>query len=346
MRRSIPAGSIPLLACALSALAPSCADTRIAPSYPGTLVLVADDASNSLAEVEPNGGHVRYRYAVPAPVAAIATARNGQYAAVISTSGAAVVCDLGRQGRDAEWSLAGHGRPTGLVFADRRSTLAASFADSGAILLVGRESGRVEGRIATECGSVVALQLAKRGDSIWALCDGPPALVRVDPDGARVVERRALDGSPSSFVVGDDEASAWIVIGSTGGAYAWNAAAGRVELGAGPAVLGADLHAQTVVASLSTRGELVVLRADGEAANVHIPVAEPDGSRAWPVRVDPDGRWAFVAIAAEGRVVVVDLGTHAVRGAFDIGGAPGTIAWTLMRAPSEFESDSDSGGGR
>ncbi len=347
MRATIPARTSLTLVCTAGALAwtAACADTRIAPSYPGTLVLIADDATSTLAEIEPNGGHVRERYDVAAPVAAIATARNGQYAAVISESGSVVVCDLARQGRDAAWSVAGGGRVSGLVFADRRSTLAASFADSGEVQFLGRESGRVTRRVPTGCSSVVALELALEGDSIWALCDGPASLVRFDTDKGHVSERIALDGRPLAFAAGNSAKTSWVALATGADVAAWNPTHGRVQLGAGPVALAADFSGDHVVASACTTGELVWIVDDGRVTSTRVTVgpAESGAARAWPVYVDPDGRSAFVSIPAQGHVVVVDLETHAVRGAFEVGGQPGVIAWTLMRAPSDFESDSDSG---
>lgn len=348
MRTTNPARTILARLCCATAIAwtTACAGTSIAPSYPGTLVLVADDSNSTLAEIEPNSGHVRERYDIAAPVAAIATARNGQYAAVISENGSVVVCDLGRQGRDAAWSLAGGARVSGLVFADRRTTLAASFADSGEVLFLGRESGRVTKRISTGCSSVVALKLAHEGDSIWALCDGPASLVRIDTDEGKVSQRVALDGRALAFAVGKSAETSWIALDSAAGVAAWNQKHGRVELGAGPIALAADFSGDHVVASSCSFGELVWIVDGGSVTSARVTIGPPESgaARAWPVYVDPDGRSAFVSIPAQGRVVVVDLKSHAVRGAFEVGGRPGVIAWRLMRAPSEFESNSDSGG--
>jgi DNA-binding beta-propeller fold protein YncE len=126
---------------------------------------------------------------------------------------------------------------------------------------------------------------------------------------------------------------------------AWSSAHGRVALGKGPIALAGSFEAKKVVASSCARGALALIATDGTGVATWLTVGTPDPSaaRAWPVYVDPDGRNAFVSVPHEGRVVVVDLGERIVRGAFPLGNTPGTIAWTFMRAPPEFESDSDSG---
>jgi len=56
-------------------LVTGCASSSaIAPSPPGTLLLVAEDATSRLAEIEPNSGHVRHRYPVAGPVVSIVLA--------------------------------------------------------------------------------------------------------------------------------------------------------------------------------------------------------------------------------------------------------------------------------
>lgn len=296
----------------------ACESSSIAPSYPGTLVLVADDASGELLEIEPNGGHVRERYAVSAPVVAIATASNGQYAATIDPQGACVVLDLARQGRDAEWRLAGPGAVTGLAFADRRSTLAVSRAGSGDVLLVGRESGRVEARVATGCASVVALARATDGDALLAGCDGPPSIVRIDVARRAVVERLDLDVAPTSIAAGAFDHGARV-------------GAGAAE----PESVASDFEGRVLVTTASASGDLAV-RADAREP-ARVALAAPDAAR-WPVVVDLDGRSAFVSIPREGRVVVVDLRALAVRGEYRVGGRPGALAWTLSRWPPETET--------
>lgn len=300
--RDISRGAIALASAGCLA---SCANTSIAPSYPGTLVLVADDATNTLLEIEPNSGHVRHRYDVEGPVVAVATARNGQYAATIDAQGDVVVCDLPRQGRDAAWRVDGGGAPTSLAFADRRSTLAAGFAGSGDVLLLGRESGRVEARIATGAGPIESLRIADGGDALLA--------TRADGSSARldVAQRRLAtsDGTSTS------DASI-----------------------TGPRARAHAVDDRVVATTSAATGELVVVEhGHGEPARIAIAPAEPAATRAWPVAIDPDGRLAFVSLPDAGRVVVVDLRARSVRGAYEIGGRPGAIAWTLMRAPSEFD---------
>jgi len=313
------------IALSLIAASPGCGGPGIAPSYPGTLVLVADDAANTLLEIEPNSGHVRHRYAVAGPVVAIATARNGQYAATIDARGDVVVCDLARQGIDATWQAAGSGRATGLVFADRRSTLAASFAGSGDVLLIGRESGRVEARIATDCASIVALSRSTDGDTLLAGCSGPDAIVRVDPAGRRVVERFELAATPTSIAAGAFENGTRAQPGRPRSA--------AFDFEVPPLALASDLAGRVLVASARSTGEVLIALEEhrGEPLRIQIAAAEP-APAPWPVVVDPDGHHAFVSIAGEGRVVVVDLRAGEVRGEFTVGGRPGAVAWTLRRA--------------
>lgn len=324
----LPHGARALIACGAALLA-ACESSSIAPSYPGTLLLVANDASGELLEVEPNGGNVRERYAVVAPVVAIATASNGQYAATIDPHGAVVVVDLARQLNDGAWRLQTSGTVTGLVFADRRSTLAASCAGSGDVLLVGRESGRIEARVGTGCASVVALARSTDGDALLAGCDGPPSIVRIDVARRAVVERVALATAPTSIAAGFvDHGTNPFLPGD------------KFDLEWPPYAVASDFEGQVVVASCRHDGQLVIVRNMGLEPD-RVAIAAPDlAPTPWAVAVDPDGKVAFVSIVGEGRVVVVDLHANRVRGEYAVGGRPGALAWTVMRAPPEFGVDS------
>ncbi len=333
------------IAVLVASLASCAADPSIAPSYPGTLVLVADDAAHTLLEIEPNGGHVRHAYAVEGPVVAIAIARNGQYAATIDADGDVVVCDLARQGIDAAWHVQRTGRASGLVFADRRSTLLAAFDGTGELAVLSRESGRQLGTIVSHAQGVQALARTPDGRRVALISGSPDGDDWIDLDEpvrrGRVGARAPLDAlAPGS------RGEVWShARGETTVLFTAGSASAGTALEVGPAPLGLAVVPEGVraVATCAATGELVLL--DGTArtvvARVNVGPAEPGAQRAWPVIVDPDSRCAFVSVPTAGRVVVVDLRTHAVRGAYEVGGRPGALAWTLMRAPPEVGLDAE-----
>jgi hypothetical protein len=331
---------LPVLSCTLLGIASSCADLRIAPSYPGTIFLVAEESPPALAEIEPNGGNLRWRYPTMGPAVAVAVSRNGQFAATIEPSGQVVVDDLGLRRQDGAFRVVGTGQPTGLVFADRRSTLLASFDGSGDLLAFGKGSGQVERTVATGCGSVRGLVLTPDCERATAICDAPASLVTIDLDSFSVRARMATAGLVTS-VTSQDEGSEhwngrWMTIAGSGDlAVHMGGETQRIPIAPPPLQVAADVNGEHVVVSCASTGELVLLEGDGRTIGARLSVGRPAGDRAWPVLVDPIGRNAFVSIPGEDRVVAVDLETRTVRGAYTTLQRPGAIAWAFQRLPPE-----------
>lgn len=337
MSRSLRRTSLASLPLAGLVLFVGCTSSgAIAPSAPGTLLLVAEDATSTLAEIEPNSGHVRHRYSVAGPVVAIAASRNGQYAATIDARGEVVVCDLARQGIDARYRVEGAGAALGIAFADRRSTLVATFAGSGEVQVFGRESGRIERLIATGSSRVRALCPGFELGEIIAACDGPARLVCIDVESGTALETIALDGTPTALARGADFEATTVALDVDGHASLWSA--GRSIAGSfeGSIALAPTRHADTLVASEPDSGSLILV---GEADSRRIRVAIPDssGHSPWRAVLDPSGRNAFVAIPHEDRVVVVDVALCSVRGEYTGLARPGAIAWTFRRTHPEVE---------
>lgn len=334
-RRSRFATAIAVLAMLVVGCASSSA---IAPSPPGTLLLVAEDATSTLAEIEPNGGHVRHRYPIAGPVVSIALARNGQYAATIDARGEVVVCDLARQGIDARYRIAGAGTATAITFTDRRSTLAAAFAESGEVRVFGRESGRTERVIATGSASVVALCPGFEVGELVAACDGPARLVRLDAESGSTLESIALEGTATSLARGADFASTTVALDVNGRGALWSARRTIADEFEGSIALASTRVRDTIVASESSSGSLY-LHDGTNSRRVHVANADPTAGNSWRTSLDPNARNAFVAIPDENRVVVVDVAAGSVRGEYAGLSRPGVIAWTFQRAPPEVGID-------
>lgn len=332
---------LPLLSCTLLGLASACADLRIAPSYPGTIFLVAEEGTPALAEIEPNGGNIRWRYQTMGPAVAIAVSRNGQFAATIEPTGQVVVDDHGLQRQDGAFRVVGNGQPTGLVFSDRRSTLLASFDGSGDVLAFSRGSGKVERTIATGCGSVRGLVLAPEGKVALALCEAPTGIVAIDLDKLTAGQPEATSGRVISVTAHDANRGRWLTLEGSGDVVFRRTPAEsdvRVAIGPPPLFVAADVRGGHLAVSCPATGELVLLDASGQAVSARVHVGSPSTDRAWPVLVDPIGKNAFVSVPGEDRVVVVDPASRAVRGAYTLGDRPGAIAWAFQRLPPEVGS--------
>ncbi|MCY2960460.1 MAG: hypothetical protein NTY35_09880, partial [Planctomycetota bacterium] len=170
-----------LRALCLALAATSCAtDTRLAPSWPGSYLLVAEEGA--LAVIEPNAGFVRDRFEAAADPRAIAVASNGQYAAVLGADGALSVVDLFERRTDSRFQLIGAGPASGLVFGDRRSTLLAAFEGSGEIQVVERDSGSPMATIQTGATQVRALVRAPSGRRVAAVSGEPDGMDWIDMD--------------------------------------------------------------------------------------------------------------------------------------------------------------------
>lgn len=330
-----------LLSGCATLLLSGCADMRIAPSYPGTILLVAEDGAPALDEIEPNGGNIRWRYPTMGPAVAIAVSRNGQFAATIEPSGQVVIDDLGLQRQDGAFRVAGAGQATGLVFADRRSTLLASFDGSGDVLAFTRGSGQVERRIATGSGSVHGLVLAPDGKVALALCDAPAGIVAIDLEKLIPGARVATEARVTSVTAHDASLGRWTTLDGLGDVVFHRTPDGgdvRVPIGPPPLQVASDVRGGHVVVSCPATGELVLLDAIGPSVVARVGIGAASAERAWRVLVDPIGKNAFVSVPGEDRVVVVDPESHTVRGAYTVGDRPGAIAWAFQRLPPESGS--------
>jgi hypothetical protein len=330
-----PALGAALLA-ALLALAPGCADTRLAPSWPGSYVLVAERGERALAEIDPNGGRVRRRFDAEGATTAVAVSRNGQYAVTLTESGRYVVRDLALERRDGAHDLARPAQPVALVFADRRSTLLVGGAGSGELAFLARGSARVERALDTGSSAVRALATAPPWTA-WAACAGPPQLVGVDLEQRELRARLPLEAVPIGLAVADAGRELWVAFEGLGELAVLDASGGgtatRVEVGPAPLAIEAADEAGLICVSVAAQGELVLLdRARREiVARVALGTPQPAAAAPWPVLADPDARHAFVALPAEDRVAVVDLATRALRGSIPTGRGPAALAWAFRR---------------
>jgi len=334
--RSLEPASVSALLAIIVLVAGCASNSAIAPSPPGTLLLVAEDATSTLAEIEPNSGHVRHRYTVAGPVVSIALARNGQYAATIDATGEVVVCDLPRQGIDARYRIEGAGTVTALAFADRRSTLVASFDDAGDVRVFGRESGRLERAISTGSSRVIALCPGFAVGEIIAACEGPARLVRLDTESGRTLESVALDGTPRSLARGSDFQTTLVALDVGGHLELWSSGRRIAAAFEGPIELAPTRVEHTIVASEPASGSLFILDAAG-SRRVRVASPDPSVTTPWRTALDPSGRYAFVAIPSSERVVVVDVASGSVRGEYTGLSRPSAIAWTFQRAPPGFD---------
>lgn len=316
----------------------SCADTRVAPSWPGSHVLVAEDGA--LAVIEPNSGRVRDRLEAPRDARAVAVSADGRYAAAFGADGDVVVVDLVERRTDARFrprpsaSRHVHGAPSGVDFADRRSTLLTSFAASGAIDVVSRDSGEPQGTITSDARGIGALTRAPDGRRY--------ALLRDAPDGADWIEidaptRRGASTSAERVDAIAPTDAAGVVWHHASGetTVRRSSAAGAeiaIEVGAPPFELAAIPDSTRAAVTAAASGELVVLDAATSSVVARVFVGAPDAARAWSLLVDPDGRHAYVAVRGEDRVAVVDLATSSVRGSIATGRAPGAMAFAFRRA--------------
>jgi hypothetical protein len=305
------------------------------------VVLVATADPGGLSVIEPNGGRLRHVFPLAGAVAALAPGRSGEYAAALDPAGEVAVFDLVREVPDAHHTIAGTGRASGVAFVDRLTRLAVAFDGAGEVVVLRRESGRIDARVPTGAAHVLALVSGHRSGEVLAALGAPEAIAWIDVDAATVTRRVDLPGRPLAVGRGSPTEGAWALVEDAGRVRLWNERTGAVADLAGRGSLTTAAPSGVAVASDPAAGGIVVA-ADG--ATFRIPVRAPAAAGTeWPVAVDPEGRNAFVAIPDEDRVVSVDLHERRVRGAYAGLGNPQAVAWSLRR---ELPGDGGDEGGR
>jgi len=320
----------------LAFVAAACgADTRIAPAWPGSYLVVGE--SGALAVIEPNGGAVHDRFEGPTDPRDVAVSGDGRFAAVLGADGALAVVDLHERRTETRFHVAGAGPASGLVYADRRSTLVVAFEGSGELALVTRGGGSPEGTIATGGRGVIDLARAPDGRRVAALTGMADGTDWIEFDAPTLRGGSDSAHTLDAIAPGSDRGEMWCHAQSES-AVRYTAGAGKaeiaLELGEPPFAIAAVPGARRAVVSSARSGELVIVDGAARAITARVAVgrADPAATRGWAVLVDPDSRQAFVAIPGEARVVVVDLATFAVRGEYATGPRPSALAWTVQRS--------------
>lgn len=324
---------IPRLAAVLAlALSAACAGPgRLARVPVGSVLLVASAGDGTLASHNPQTGSRTRSWVVAEAPTALTVTRDGRRAVVAGRDVTElVVFDLTEEVRHARIDLPG--RPRDVAMLDRRSEALVVIDD--AVLRVGLYTGSppevVLGGLAQPTGIAWSQEL-ERG---WVVDAGSSDLVVFDLDGERL-GRVSLPAEARRAVRRPAAEEIWIPCGAAGEVLVVDGrslAVERIAVPGSPVALGAA--GRIVVVADAAGGRVARLDAELRSVAAWIdlaPAAAGGDPTPGDIRVEPDGRYAFVTLVHAGRVAVVDLDSDAVVGGFDVAAAPIALAWTWLR---------------
>ena len=301
---------------------------------PSPALLVLNKAENSMAIVDPASRKVFARIPTGEGPHEVAVSNDGKLAFVANYGarepGSTIsVIDLASAKETRRVDLGALRRPHGIAFADGRVYFTAE-----ANKLIGRydpAADRIDWLLGTGQNTTHMLVLSPDQSRIFT--------ANITSDTLSVIERTSsppgwnvttvpVGKGPEGIDLSPDGKQVWTAHSRDGGLSIVDVATKKVvqtlDLNTrrsnrlkftpdGKRVLISDLEA----------GELLVLDADARKEIKRIPLGKhPEG-----ILIVPDGSRAYVAVAGEDKVAVVDLGTLQVVGTIASGSAPDGMAW-------------------
>ncbi len=350
MRRSSTLASSRFLTLGLVLFAACATPNKIAPSNPGSYLIVLEKQDGKAAVIEPNSGCVKDRYDTDAGPHEVAVSGNGQYAVVTNygdggTQGHTLtVLDLLKRHRESTIELGPLERPHGIAFLDLRSTVLVTSESSDSVLEVSVQKMRVERRIATGAKGTHMLALSPDRKRAYTANVGSGTVSVLDLEKGVLVQQIEVGQKPEGIAVGRD-GRIWVGLNDEAKVVVIDPSTLKVTDSVAdlpfPIRVKLTYDGKLAVVSCAASGEVELIDAQTLKVVARIPMEKldpapmdtPDGMTAGsPVPVGivihPDSNLAFVALNAANKVAVIDLNERRVRGYYATGNGPDGMAWS------------------
>lgn len=323
---------------------------RIAPSNPGSYLVVLEKEDGKASVIEPNSGWVKDRYETDVGPHEVAVSGNGQYAVVANygdrgTQGHTLtVLSLLQRKRESTIELGPGERPHGITFLDLRSTVLVTSESSSSVLEVSVQKMKVTRKIPTGAKGSHMLALSLDRKRAYTANVGSGTVSVLDLVKGELVQQIEVGRQPEAIAVGrdgriwvglNDEAKVVIIDPNTlavTGSVAELPFPIRVKLTYDGKLAVVSCAASGEVALIDTQTLQVVARIPMEKLDP-APTDTPDGmtpGSSVPVGIviEPESKYAFVALNAAKKVAVIDLQERRVRGYYETGNGPDGMAWS------------------
>jgi YVTN family beta-propeller protein len=337
---------------ALVSIAACEAPNRIAPSWPGSYLVVLEKQDAQAAVIEPNSGWVKDRFATDAGPHEVVVSRNGEFA-VTSNYGdggtrghTLTVIALLERRRESTIDLSPHERPHGIVFLDRRSTVLVTSETSSAVLEVSLRGLKVERTIPTGAQGSHMIALSLDHKRAYTTNVGSGTVSVLDIEKGELVKQIQVGSKPEGLDVASD-GRIWVglndearVVVIDPNSLAVTESIADLPL---PIRVKVTFDGKLAVVSCAASNEIALIDTKTLQIVARIPMmkldAGPTGARegftpgsSMPIGIviDPQSKLAFVALNAADKVAVIDLEEHRVRGHFETGHGPDGMAFVFQ----------------
>jgi DNA-binding beta-propeller fold protein YncE len=220
-------------------------------------------------------------------------------------------------------------RPHGIAFLPGDSLVAVTSEASGNVVIVDPAAGAIRKVIPTEHAGSHMLAFGITADRIYTGDIGSNTVSELDPAAGSYVRSFDVPRQPEAIGVPPDGREVWVGSNAEGKVSVVTPATGQVRTAAegfgwpyrivftpdGATVVMPDLRGEEV--------RFVERATHRELGRLPFPDGGPQG-----ITITPDGRWAFLSLSGQNRVVLIDLQSRAVVRSIDAGATPDGVAYT------------------
>ena len=338
--------AIPLATPLVLALVAACASTGdgvVVP--PGSDLLVLEQSTARMATRNPTTGTLR----------GVLETGAGPHEVCVSDDGSrAVVADYGTDEPGATLSVywlpedrrehviqLGATRPHGLAFLDRRGTVAVACEGEDKVLVVDVAAGKVLRRFDAGGERPHMLAVPPDGGSILVACVDSDEVVRLDAKSGAVLARARTGDQPEGLALTPDGGELWVanrggddLVVLDAGTLAERA---RLAVGDRPVRVEITSDGRMTLVSNAAGGDVSLVSVPQRRELRRIPLAE--GSMPVGIEIEPQGRYAWIALTKLDKIAIVDLVGERVVGRIEGGAEPDGMAWVRRRQPFQFLPD-------
>jgi len=310
-----------------------CALLAAAPAGAATL-LVLNKSDSTLSLIDPATGRSTATIPVGTGPHEVEVTPDGS-TAVVSNYGAQTpgnslsVVDLAARREKQRVDLGALQRPHGLAIPDAKSAYFTSEVARG----VGRldlATGKVEWRLPTDQERTHMVVASRDGRTLFTanVQSDSVSILQLAADGSATQSRVSTGKGPEGMDLSPDGKQLWAANSGDGSVSIIDVATRKLvrtfDVGTKRSNrLKFTPDGKTVLVSDLSAGELVVLDAATQKQRSRLKI----GDGASGILVAPDGSRAYVALARENRIAVVDLASLQVIDRIETGGGPDGMAW-------------------
>ena len=228
-------------------------------------------------------------------------------------------------------SLGTYTRPHGIVFLPGDSTVVVTSESTNNVVVVNVHSGSVSYAVGTQHGGSHMVGVTRDGKWAYTGDMGSHTVTQIDLSTRQYVRSWNVPEVPEAINVTPDGKEVWVGSNRTGKVTVLDPATGTQRVAADGVswpyrvLFTPDVSAVAIPDMNNNEVRFLERATHRELSRLSFPNAGPQG-----ITITPDGRYVFLSLSRESRVVIIDMRTRQVVGNLAAGATPDGVAYTPM----------------